>query len=340
MSSKILILDGGLGTSLEAKYGITFSRSTPLWSSDLLISDPSTLLACQKDFGDVPADVLLTATYQVSLHGFAGTRSDEFPDGIPADAVPRFVNDAVTIAQEATGGRRVALSCGPYGACMIPGQEYSGKYDAEHDSAASLEAWHTQRMQLFSRSIPDATARLGYIALETIPRLDEIVAMRRALAAAPELTGVPYWTACLSPGEDLKLPDGNTIEAAVEAMLDSKLCSAIPWGIGINCTKVHKLDAMLRIFESTVTRMIDDGRISSWPSLVLYPDGTNGEIYNTTTQKWELPEGSVQERGPWEAQLEEVVKATQERGKWPTILVGGCCKATSDDIGRLRSRLL
>ncbi|KAH6885317.1 Homocysteine S-methyltransferase [Thelonectria olida] len=340
MASKILILDGGLGSSLETKYAITFSRSTPLWSSDLLVSDPSTLLACQKDFGDVPVDVLLTATYQVSLHGFAATRSHEFPSGIPASAVPRFVDDAVTVAEKANPSGTVALSCGPYGACMIPGQEYSGKYDAEHDTPAALEAWHTQRMQLFGSGIARVAERVGYVALETIPRLDEIVAMRKALAATPELAGMPFWAACLSPGEDLMLPDGNSLEAAVEAMLDPKLSPSVPWGIGINCTKVHKLDAMLRIFESTVARMIEDERISSWPALVLYPDGTNGEVYNTSTQKWELPEGSrVQDRGPWEAQLEDVVKASQARGKWPTILVGGCCRATSDDIARLRSRL-
>ncbi|KPM36143.1 hypothetical protein AK830_g10412 [Neonectria ditissima] len=346
MAPRILILDGGLGTSLEAKYGVTFSRDTPLWSSDLLVSNPATLLACQKDFGDVPVDILLTATYQVSLDGFAGTRSSpEFPEGIGAAAVPRFLDAAVAIAGDATAAShgeppRVALSCGPYGACMIPGQEYSGRYDATHDSAAALEDWHTQRMRLFG-AVPDVGARVGYVALETIPRVDEIVAMRRALAATPELARLPFWTACLSPGDDLTLPDGSSVAAAVEAMLDPKLSASMPWGVGVNCTKVTKLDALLRLFEAAVARMVADGRASSWPALVLYPDGTNGEVYNTTTQKWELPDGAkAQDREPWEAQLAEVVRATQERGEWPTIVVGGCCRATSDDIASLRKLLL
>ncbi|KAK7408178.1 AdoMet-homocysteine methyltransferase [Neonectria punicea] len=341
MAPRILILDGGLGTSLEAKYGVTFSRATPLWSSDLLVSSPATLLACQKDFGDVPVDILLTATYQVSVDGFAGTRSaPEFPDGIGAASVPRFLDAAIAIAEEATRADAcVALSCGPYGACMIPGQEYSGKYDAAHDSAAALEDWHRQRMRLFG-AVADVGSRVGYVALETIPRVDEIIAMRKALASTPKLAHLPFWTACLSPGEDLKLPDGSSIEAAVEAMLDPALSTSVPWGIGINCTKVNKLDALLRLFEGTVARMVADGRASSWPALVLYPDGTNGEVYNTTTQKWELPDGAkAQDRGPWEAQLTEVVRATQERGEWPTIVVGGCCRATSDDIARLKNLL-
>ncbi|CZR36426.1 uncharacterized protein FPRO_03314 [Fusarium proliferatum ET1] len=341
MPSKILILDGGLGTSLESKYSVTFSRSTPLWSSHLLVSDQSTLQSCQSDFGAVPVDVLLTATYQVSLHGFADTRTEDFPEGIPRETVPRFLDDAVSIAQRAVGDKGcVALSIGPYGACMIPGQEYSGKYDAEHNSLADLEAWHRERLGVFAE-ISDIQKRVGYVALETIPRVDEIIAMRKALAATPTLSNLPYWTACLSPEKDLKMPDGNSIEAAVEAMLDPEVSSKLPWGIGINCTKVDKLDQLLEIFERTISGLIESGKITEWPALVLYPDGTNGEVYNTTTQKWEMPDGvETHRRSSWERQLETVVKATEDRGKWPAILVGGCCRAGSEDIKKLRDCLV
>lgn len=343
MPSRILILDGGLGTSLETKHAIAFSRSTPLWSSHLLISSPSTLIECQSAFAAVPVDVLLTATYQVSIHGFADTRTDEFRGGIDRATIPRFLDGAVKIAEEAaTAGDavKIALSYGPYGACLIPGQEYSGKYGADRDDEAKLEEWHRERLALFAQ-VPNVTERLGYVALETIPRLDEIIAMRKALAATPQLASLPYWIACLSPGQDLRLPDGNSIEAAVEAMLDRDISPNIPWAVGVNCTKVEKLDGLLRIFESTVVRMIGEGRLDAWPALVLYPDGTNGEVYNTTTQKWEFPDGAnVHERFSWEEQLTSVVRDTESRGEWPTILVGGCCKALSEDIKRLRDRLV
>jgi homocysteine S-methyltransferase len=223
---------------------------------------------------------------------------------------------------------------------MIPGQEYSGKYDAEHNSLADLEAWHLERLGIFAE-VSDIQKRVGYVALETIPRVDEIVAMRKALAATPTLSDLPYWTACLSPEKDLKMPDGNTIEAAVEAMLDPEVSSKLPWGIGINCTKVDKLDQLLQIFECTVSGLIESGKITEWPALVLYPDGTNGEVYNTTTQKWEVPDGvDTHRRSSWESQLETVVKSTEDRGKWPAILVGGCCRAGSEDIKKLRDCLV
>jgi homocysteine S-methyltransferase len=305
---KIKILDGGLGTSLEQNHNITFGSDTPLWSSHLLISDPAALLQCQKDFGDVPVDVILTATYQVSLHGFANTRTSDFPNGIDAPQVPQFLETAVKVAENAKQPAcAIALSVGPYGACMIPSQEYSGKYDVQ------------------------------YLALETVPRLDEVISMRRALSAVPNLfPGLPFWISCLFPNEDEKIPDGSSPEDVLRAMLDPSLAKAVPWGVGINCTKVWKLDSLLRRYEAAIKSLLQEGVITDWPALVLYPDGTNGEVYNTTTKQWELPEGAEREdRIPWEKQLTDTVRATEERGKWSQIIVGGCCKASPSDIKRL-----
>ncbi|KAH0523863.1 hypothetical protein TsFJ059_008814 [Trichoderma semiorbis] len=239
----VSLLDGGLGTSLEDNYSITFGPSTPLWSSHLLVSDPSTLLSCQKDFGDVPVDVILTATYQVSLQGFANTKTAEYPDGIAPEHVPRFLETAVHIAEQAKQHScGVALSIGPYGACMVPSQEFSGKYDTAHDSEDDLFAWHRERMEVFA-GIRDVKQRVRYIALETVPRLDEVVAMRRALSAVPGLSsGVPFWISCLFPNEDENSPDGNSPEAIIQAMLDPSLAPAVPWGVGTNCTKNNKTE--------------------------------------------------------------------------------------------------
>ncbi|EHK45896.1 hypothetical protein TRIATDRAFT_292149 [Trichoderma atroviride IMI 206040] len=334
---KIKILDGGLGTSLEQNHNIIFSSDTPLWSSHLLISDPSTLLQCQKDFGDVPVDVILTATYQVSLHGFANTKTADFPNGIDASQVPQFLETAVKIAEDAKQPAcAIALSVGPYGACMVPSQEYSGRYDAAHDSGDALLAWHRERLEVFGL-IKDVKQRVQYIALETVPRLDEVISMRRALSAVPGLfPDLPFWISCLFPNEDESIPDGSSPEDVIRAMLDPSLAAAVPWGVGINCTKVWKLDSLLRRYEAAIKSLLQEGVITDWPALVLYPDGTNGEVYNTTTKQWELPEGAEREDGiPWEKQLTEVVRATEERGKWSQIIVGGCCMASPSDIKRL-----
>lgn len=339
----VSFLDGGLGTSLEDKYELRFDHTTPLWSSHLLVSDQATLLACQKDFADVPVDIVLTATYQISVHGFAATRTASFPDGIPRESISPFVRDAVRIAREATrsDGAKVALSIGPYGACMVPSQEYSGRYDADHDSLEALRAWHSDRLRLFADA--DAFASVGYVALETLPRIDEIVALRQALDQTRVLSAggdVPFWISCLYPGEKDALPDGSSVKEAVAAMLDTRTANSVPWGIGINCTKIWKLDSLVIAYEDAISELLQTGIISSSPpTLLLYPDGTNGEVYNTTRQTWEMPEGVDLPQVPWEDELAGVVQRARSRGRWKHVVVGGCCKASHALIARLRHRL-
>lgn len=289
----VQILDGGLGTSLEDKYGVRFtSTNTPLWASHLLVSDPATLQACQRDFVDAGADVLLTATYQVSPEGFGRTKTADFPDGIPRTAIPQFLETAISVAEHAAQSKKgkIALSLGPYGACMIPGQEYSGEYDAEHDSEETLYRWHLSRLRLFQGTEDDLLSRVQYVAFETLPRLDEVRAVRRAAWDAG--ITVPVWISCVFPRDDECLPDGSTVEEVVDAALAPMQDGYLPWGIGVNCTKIQKLPGLIDRFGPCIRQAIDAGQISTAPALVLYPDGTNGEVYNTTTQAWEKRENA------------------------------------------------
>lgn len=299
---EILIFDGGLGTSLEDKYHVRFSESTPLWSSHLLVSDSQTLAACQADFAP-HVDVLQTPTYQVSIEGFKATKTEQWPNGIDQAAIVPFLEDALHVAERARGDghAQLSLSVGPYGACMVPSQEYSGRYDAAHDSLEALYEWHYARFRLFA-STRSLFNRIGYVAFETIPRVDEIVAVRKLVkelvgsgkgSSPSSLQQVPHWISCLFPGEENMLPDGSSVQQVIEAMLSSEISGIVPWGVGINCTKIAKLPSLVAEYEAAVDNLINSGRLAKWPSLVLYPDGTNGEVYNTTTRRWELPHGQA-----------------------------------------------
>ncbi|KAI3343161.1 Homocysteine S-methyltransferase [Ustulina deusta] len=348
----VQFLDGGLGTSLEDKYNLRFTEATPLWSSHLLLSDPDTLKSCQRDFADVPVDILLTATYQVSVEGFQRTRTDAFPDGVPRADIPRFLDVAVsTVEQVKQPTTKIALSLGPYGAVMTPSQEYTGQYDDEHNSADKLFRWHADRMSLFA-SIPQLGSRVDFVAFETVPRLDEILAIRRlttllashsADAAVPgPLERTPYWISCVFPGTARVLPDGSSISQVIRALLSLEHSNDPPWGIGINCTKIAELPKLVRAYESGIRLLEEDNHLRSWPSLLLYPDGTNGEVYDTVTKTWRMPIGLTEtiQESSWEQQLEHVVTEARSRGCWQSIVVGGCCKATHKDISRLRAQVL
>jgi homocysteine S-methyltransferase len=173
---------------------------------------------------------------------------------------------------------------------MIPGQEYSGKYDIEHDNEEALFRWHLDRLRLFAEAEVNLIRCVQYIAFETLPRLDEIRAVRRAIRAAA--IEVPFWISCVFPEKEDVLPDGSSIEEVVSAAVDLREGSGAPWGIGINCTKIHKLPRLVSKFGNSVAIRVAAGRLATAPCLVLYPDGTNGEVYNTTTQMWERPAGA------------------------------------------------
>jgi homocysteine S-methyltransferase len=292
----IVLLDGGLGTTLADQHGCKFNNSTPLWSSDLLITSPSTLLATQKSFADAGADVILTATYQASNYGFALTKRERAVDETEAADLQKgegyaqaeaeaFMKNAVSIARQSFGSRQgsVALSLGAYGATMWPAsQEYTGKYDAEHLQAEALRAWHAERLQIFRDE--KTWAEVGYVAFETLPMKEEIVAVRQAARGIDR----PFWISCVFPVEGNVLPDGTSVADAVELMLGGP--DPAPLAIGMNCTKVWKLRSLIRDFEAAIQAGVDAGRWT-WPALVMYPDGAQNLVYNTTTHEWEEREG-------------------------------------------------
>ncbi|KAI0192930.1 Homocysteine S-methyltransferase [Xylaria flabelliformis] len=352
VTTPVQFLDGGLGTSLEDKYNVHFSETTPLWSSHLLLSDHGTLKSCQRDFADVPVDIILTATYQVSAEGFQRTRTDSFPGGVPHAEIPPFLDVAVSIAEQVKQpATKIALSLGPYGAVMTPSQEYTGRYDDQHNSVEKLFRWHADRLSLFT-SIPRLGSRIDFVAFETVPRLDEILAIRKlttllasqspdATEAGP-LERTRYWISCVFPSTGQALPDGSSVSQVIRAQLSLEHSDNPPWGIGINCTKIAELPQLVRAYEVSVRLLEEDNQLQSWPSLLLYPDGTNGEVYDTVTKTWKLPTGlkEVAERPSWEQQLDDVVTQARSRGCWRSIVVGGCCKTTHVDISKLRDRIV
>ncbi|KAL2423338.1 hypothetical protein ABEF95_006704 [Exophiala dermatitidis] len=323
LGRNILLLDGGLGTTLEDEHGVRFSVKTPLWSSHLLVENPSLLRVVQRDFANAGADIILTATYQASFEGFRNTKTQS-DVGIAADDAQKYMLSAVSIARDAFNGRPglVALSLGAYGATMVPSTEYSGDYGSmnEHD----LFNFHVTRIATFTGD-KQAWADIDLVAFETLPRLDEVRVARKVMQT---VTDKDYWISCVFPNEDDRLPDGTEVEDLVKTMLEGE---RKPFAIGLNCTKIHKIPGLIRRFEEAAQSLS-----IKLPRLVIYPDGAGTKVYDTRLQQWV---GEDQDGKPWDQQIFEIVSDVQTRGVWDGVIVGGCCKTTPEHIQKLRKRL-
>jgi homocysteine S-methyltransferase len=320
----IRLMDGGLGTLLTSPpHNITFNHSHPLWSSHLLTSEAGQkeLAKAQDSFVEAGADILLSATYQASFGGFAATKLSDGKHelGFGAEEAEKCMRKAVRIARQClsqksndsddASKKMVALSLGAYGATMIPGAEYSGLYDETHKTVDQLRDWHLRRLgAFFPFSSEDDSAGdekracwkdVDIVAFETLPMKNEIEAVRQVMGSLGKPDTKPFWISCVFPGEKNVLPDGSSVKDVVEAMLGAREHTsqllAIPYAIGLNCTKVGKVKGLILEFEEAVEQVLrlTSKSSSDSPALVLYPDGTMGEVYNTTTKEWEKKEDAV-----------------------------------------------
>ncbi|KAL8853825.1 MAG: hypothetical protein Q9221_001296 [Calogaya cf. arnoldii] len=382
MSTKtpIRFLDAGLGTTLESPpHNAKFKADSSLWSSDFLVTSPATLSGVYRAFVEAGADVLLTATYQASFEGFAATKKAGTPESASnkdkenktassqddsatysKEEASVVMRNAVSLAKEAFAssqcagsksiGKYVALSLGAYGATTKPSTEYSGDYKPENmQTVEGLVDWHDQRLEVF-RDDEATWNDVNFVSFETLPVLKEVQAVRRVMAKHNTTQHFrEWWISCVFPNDDLTLPDGSPVSAVVEAMLTNRGDQGQrPWGIGINCTDIKKLEKLLHQYEAAAQNILDtddtqdvSARRAQWPWLVTYPDGAQGSVYNTETQQWKI-DPEMKKKGPqrpWHEELAQIITKTAERGRWKGILVGGCCKTTPDDIRKLRSKL-
>lgn len=298
-----VILDGGLATELEAQGA---DLGDTLWSARLLRDDPAAIVRAHRAFLDAGADVVTTATYQATFEGFAS-------HGLSAGESEALLLRGVALGLEArdtfwgeseTPHRLrplVAASVGPYGAYLADGSEYRGDYGL---SARALVEFHRRRFELL------ATAGADVLACETIPSLDEGLALARLLRETPTARG---WIT-FSCADDRHLADGTPFTEAVAA-LDTAADGSL-LAVGVNCTAPRHVAALLTAA----------ARVTARP-LVAYPN--SGEGWDAAHKRWL----------PTQDPVHPAALATHwTRGG--ARLVGGCCRTTPGDIRTLRHRLL
>jgi homocysteine S-methyltransferase len=296
-----IVLDGALATELERRGA---DLRDPLWSAKLLVEAPEAIRQLHYDYLCAGADVVITASYQATLEGFAAR-------GIGRRDALHLLQRSVTLAMEAReqfwaepakrqGRLRplVAASVGPYGAYLADGSEYRGDYGQK---MTELMDFHRERMAVLWEAGPDL------LACETVPSQVEGEALIRLLAERQEMRAWLSFSCC----DDRHVCHG---EPFVDCVLMAAACPQI-LATGLNCTPPQFAPSLLAGARSKTTL-----------PLVAYPN--RGEGWDSQTGCW-LPDGGI----------EDFAGSAAALAKAGARLIGGCCRTTPDDIARLRMRL-
>lgn len=302
LRERAVVLDGGLATHLETRG---HDLSGELWSAALLTSDPGAVRDAHADYLRAGAEVLVTASYQASVAGFAHV-------GLDRSQALALLALSVRLAREACEQAGVqawvAGSVGPYGAVLAGGQEYTGDYvdpgwpDGPSMTVPALRAFHRERMQ----ALADAGADV--LACETVPAGAEV----EALLLAAEDVGLPAWVSLTTVlGEDgvvrtRRGEDAATVFSAARGV-DGVLA------VGVNCCD-----------PAGVLAAVEVASAASGKPVVVYPN--SGETWDAASRGWVgEPDLDLAAVDGWLAA--------------GTRLVGGCCRVGPDQVRELAGHL-
>jgi homocysteine S-methyltransferase len=306
-----VILDGALGSEL-ARRGHDVSDA--LWSARVLLDAPEAIEQVHLDYLAAGADLITTASYQVSFEGFAraGLRAADAElalaesVAIARRAREKFVAQCAGAADVAGAGRaiRVAASVGPYGATLADGSEFHGNYGVGFDA---LVEFHRRRLAVLTGAGADL------LACETLPSLEEARAILAALRDFPAAPPAWFSFTCrdarhTAHGEPLRECAGLLhAEPAVAA-------------IGVNCTAPQFVASLVRELRAAMRQP----RAAAEKPIVAYPN--RGQQWDAARRQWSGPPAT----DDW-ATLARQWHAAGAR--W----LGGCCGTTPADIAALKA---
>jgi len=297
---QVSVLDGGMASELEF---LGADISGPLWSAHVLESAPDKVIAVHRAYLAAGAEILLTASYQVSRKGYG-----EY--GLPASSADAALLRSVQLAEAARAEFpqkpiSIAASLGPYGAALHNGAEYHGNYDC---SFAELVEFHQQRVAVLAGSNADL------LAFETLPSLEEAEAIREALKPWPNLAA---WFSFNCPDHRaplLQIAHGEPLREAAKLVADFPQTIAV----GINCTQPRWLPLL-----------IPELRAVSNKPIVVYPN--SGEGWDADSRCWISAPGVSDP-----AAFGEQAQLWRNAG---AQIIGGCCRTRPEHIRQVASEL-
>jgi len=218
------------------------------------------------------------------------------------------------------------------------------------ESVEKLAEFHFGKLQVFADDA-ETWEMIDLVAFETVPLSREVKAIRRAVGRLQQeladrgIETKRWWVSTVWPDgrcPEEREPGGDRVSprGVVRTLLDEDGAGIAqeaprPWGIGINCTSLDHLAALLIEF-TNATRSFSSPSQADRPWLVVYPNG--GDTYDVVRHVW-IPTTSGKGDG-WAARCWELVKTAAEEGSvWNGVVLGGCCRTGPAEIEALEKRV-
>lgn len=289
-----IVFNGAMGTELD-KLGV--DTTTKLWSAAAIQNAPQAIYDIHYAYFRSGARITDTNTYQATVPGLLAAGYDQA-------TATSLIRKAVLIAKKArddyasathTPKGYVGASIGPYGAYLANGAEYTGAYRL---SKEQYQEFHAGRLQEIEK------VGVDFLALETLPRLDEAIAVLDYIEKKypKELVWVAF-----SVKNDQSLADGSSLADAVKAVSQYRQVFAV----GVNCIDLHQLTPIIQTVKANTNKAV-----------VVYPN--SGERYNPVTKTWDATPDELNfktETGTWLANGADII--------------GGCCRTSPQDIAQI-----
>jgi homocysteine S-methyltransferase len=254
------------------------------------------------DYFAAGARCAISASYQASYEGYAAR-------GLDADETTALLRCSVELAQSARARYRrdhpadrrqlyVAASVGPYGAISHDGAEYRGDYGL---SVEQLITFHARRFGVLATSCAD------FLACETIPVLDEALALATLLAQHPDALA---WMSFTS-SDGIHTAHGESLTEC--ARLLDRVPNVI--AIGVNCVRPEVVGDAIRAL-----------RAGTGKAIVVYPN--SGEQWDGKSRSW---------HGSWNH--DSLAALAPQWVSAGAHVIGGCCRIGPREIAALDEAL-
>ena len=258
---RVLALDGGLSTALEAQ-GLAIDG--PMWTGELLLSNPEAVTAAHRSFVDAGADIIITGSYQLS---FEGGRRTSWSD----DDVERALRNSTAAARLASNDDTlVAASIGPFGAHLNDGSEFLGRYGV---SAGAIRDYHDRRLDILLDTEPDL------LAVETMPDLTEVQILLDLLES--KSVDMPYWVSFTVSEPGTISGGGNFAEAC--ALVENY---ANAMAVGINCSPLSVITPTLSGVDTELPFVVYPNAGQAWDADSMSWAGTHEFATHAHVEEW------------------------------------------------------